>query len=234
MKIHREFEQLSPAWMQAHIGVITVSCFDSLVDSRFDLRKGEMPKSLLAWKLAEWWQDGPLPGFGSFATEQGTILESEAIPWYELETGEQVERIGFITNDAADVGCSPDGLLGDDCGIEIKSPEAKTHVGYLLKGELPKEYAAQVHGSMYVTGFTTWKFLSYRRGFPPFMLTVERDDEIQKKLAIALDWWVRIFKLGQEHLTDLNGGPPERKTEKLSGERPRFTWEMDRNDVPCP
>jgi len=206
--IHREYEQGSLEWLLARAGIPTASEFDALVTPEFKVRTGQMPLSYLAAKVAEAWQGGPLPGFQSFATEQGSILEDEAIPWFELEHSCTVDRVGFITTDDGRIGCSPDGLLGEDGGIEIKCPEAHTHTKYLLAGELPKDYAAQVHGSMFVTGRPWWKFLSYRRHFPPLLLTIARDDEIQDNLAEALADFVADFQQAMMTMIEKNGGPP--------------------------
>lgn len=210
MIIHREFEQQSLEWMLARSAIPTASEFDCLLTPEFAIRKGEMPKSYLAKKLAEKWQGGPLASFNAFDMEQGSILENEAIPWYELETGTTVERVGFITTDDGRVGCSPDGLLGNASGIEVKCPAAHTQTAYLIAGVLPKDYAAQVHGSIYVTGLTTWRFLSYRRHFPPLLLTVERDDKIILAIREALETFLGQFDNGWNRLCEINNGPPVR------------------------
>jgi len=152
-------EQGSVSWMQARAGIPTASEFDSLVTPEFKVRTGEMPKTYVAKKLAEAWLGGPLLTFNTFDMDAGQILEEEAIPWWELEFGQTVQRVGLVTTDDGRVGCSPDGLL-ENCGLEIKCPKPETHVGYLLKGDLPKDYRAQVHGGMYVTGYPQWNFLS--------------------------------------------------------------------------
>lgn len=198
-------------WMLARSGIPTASEFDALVTPDFKIRMGEMPTTYLSKKLAEAWQGGPLPGFNVFDMDQGRILEDEAKPWFELEYNQTVERVGFITTDDGRVGCSPDGLLGEDSGIEIKCPHAETHIRYLLNGGLPKDYAAQVHGSMFVTGRKEWKFLSYRRHFPALLITVERDAEIQKVLAHALSEFLKRFDAGMARLAEINGGPPARR-----------------------
>jgi hypothetical protein len=207
MVIH-EVEQGSLEWMALRAGIPTASELDALLTPLWKIKTGDGPQTYLEKKLAEWWQGGPLPGFsGAFATEQGTILEQEARPWFSLEYKVDIKRVGFITTDDGLFGCSPDGLL-DKEGLEIKCPEAHTHVGYLLDGVLPKDYMAQVHGGMYVTGFESWKFVSYRRNFPQLVLTVERDDKIQGHIAEALDLFQERFEEGKAKLIEINGGPP--------------------------
>lgn len=204
-------------------GIPTASEFDSLVTPEFKIRTGEMPKSYLAQKVAEVWQGGPIASFNSFDVDQGNILEQEAVPYYELLQGCQVDRVGLITTDDGLVGCSPDGLIGDDCGIEIKCPAVHTHVRYLLDGTLPKDYNAQVHGGMFVTGRPRWRFLSYRRHFPPLLLTVERDETIQEQLAEALALFLARLHEANKRLEELNGGPPRRYNHRTAAPVPETT-----------
>lgn len=208
-------QQGSVDWMIARSGIPTASEFDALVTPEFEIRKGEMPKTYLAKKLAEAWQGGPLLGFNMFDMDQGKILEEEAIPWFELEFDAKIDRVGLITTDDGRIGCSPDGLIEGGLmpsrGIEIKCPRPETHVGYLLKRVLPKDYAAQVHGAMFVTGFDSWTFLSYRRHFPPLIVTVHRDIKIQGMLELALHDFLEAFDHGMKKLIEINGGPPTRR-----------------------
>lgn len=224
MKIHPA-QQNSLEWLIARAGIPTASEWDALLTPEFTIRKGEMPKSYLARKVAEAWTGGPLPGFNILDMDFGKILEEEAAPWYTLETGETIQRVGLITTDDGKVGCSPDGLIGDDCGIEIKCPAMHTHVGYLLKNEVPKDYVVQVHGAMFVTERPRWKFLSYCRHFPALILEVERDDEIQEHIAEALALFLAQFESAMARLTDLNGGPP-RKRQTIQQPKPQEVYDL--------
>lgn len=203
-------QQQSVDWFNMRAGIPTASEFDNLVTGDFKIRTGEMPKTYLAQKVAQWWIGGPLPQFTAFNMEQGNILEEYALPWYELTYDQPINRVGFITTDDGRIGCSPDGLLGEHSGIEIKCPAIHTHVSYLLAGVLPKDYAAQVHGSMFVTGRPTWKFLSYSRRFPKLLLTVEADAGIQGSLQDALDNFLDRFEAAKKQMIEINGGPPKR------------------------
>lgn len=205
--ITHHVDQGSLEWLMLRAGIPTASEMDALVTPKFALRKGEGVLSYVDKKVAERWQGGPLPTYQGFDMDQGKILEQEAIPWYELKYDAEVKRVGFITTDDGRVGCSPDGLLGEE-GIEIKCPAAHTHTGYLRKGELPDEYAIQVHASMFVTGLPRWKFLSYRRQFPPLVLTIERDEKIQEVIAEAIANFHQLFDEGMALMTERNGGPP--------------------------
>jgi predicted phage-related endonuclease len=189
MKIH-DVEQNTSEWNQLHVGIPTAGCLDQLLTPKGEPRKGEMPRTLAFKKAAEAWRGKPLIDMQTstpWACEQGMFLEEVGRPFFELETGKKVTEVGFITMDDGLFGCSPDGLIeGEDCGLEIKSPAAHTHVKYLFNGSLPDEYVAQVMGSMFATGFPRWQFLSYRRGFPPLLLEIQRDQVWMDAIDAAL------------------------------------------------
>lgn len=178
------------------MGIPTASEFSTFMTNSFESRTGEGVKTYLYQKLAEKWHGKPLPDFQSWAMEQGSILEDHAIPFYQLEFNERIRRVAFVSSDDKKCGCSPDGLIGDDetgGGIEIKCPYLKTHVKYLLEGKLPSDYVCQVHGSMFVTGRKWWRFMSYFRGHPPFVISVDRDEEIMRKIGVCIDQFNETF-----------------------------------------
>lgn len=187
-------------WARLHIGKATASQLGQLLTTKFEMRDGEMPKTYLYEKAAEAYRGEPLPGFSSWDTEQGRILEEEARPWASLVLDTDIDTVGFIESEDGRSGCSPDGLIGEDGGLEIKAPGAPVHVKYLLTDALPKEYAAQVHGSLYVTGRKWWKFISYRRGFPNLIVHVERDEEICSKIGEAIAKFAKDFDAAMEKL----------------------------------
>ncbi len=205
MKIHN-CEQMTLEWIRLHFGIPTAACLDQLLTPEFELRKGEMPKTLVYKKVAEKIQNRPLIDLSqsSFMMEQGMIVEEEARPWFELEYDKKVKKVGFITTDDGRCGCSPDGLIeGEDCGLEIKSPAAHTHVKYLVNGVLPKEYVAQVYGSMFVTGFKKWMFVSYRRGFPALVLAIQRDEKAMAQTELAVSHFHFEFNLAMKRISNI-------------------------------
>jgi predicted phage-related endonuclease len=185
MKIHNCIQGESE-WLTARVGKVTASEACDLLTPKFAEKDGETPKTYLATKIAERILGRQVGEFSSFVTEEGEMLEMEARKWFEFQFDHKVKRVGFIEHDNGRCGCSPDALLDDDGGLEIKCPQPTNHVKYLLSGELPKDYAVQVHFSMYVTGRPWWKFVSYRRKMRPFVLTIQRDEEIIKKIDACL------------------------------------------------
>jgi len=212
MKIHEGFEQNSLQWLVARAGIPTASEFGQLLTDKMEPRKGQMPETYLARKVAEAWLNGPLPGFNTLEMEMGHILEAEAIPWFEFEYSMTVSRVPFITTDDCKIGCSPDGLIGDDSGLEIKCPQPHTHVGYIMDNVLPEHYAPQVHGSLYVTGRKRWDFISYNRQFPKLVVSVFRDEVIQTRIAETVGKFLEKFEAAMQKLENMAGRPRPKKT----------------------
>lgn len=212
MKIHNDISQGSLEWMLLRAGKVTASEMDSLISPLGKIRTGEGVDTYLNQKLVEKWIGGPLPQLqGIFDVEQGSILEERARPAFTIHTGLEVTTAAFIESEDGQSGCSPDALVcGFDQGVEIKCPTMPKHVGYLRAGVLPKDYVAQVQGSMFVTGFHCWHFFSYNRQFPPLHLVVDRDEEFQVALQDALDDFLERMDSAMKRLEDMNGGPPKR------------------------
>lgn len=192
MKIHN-CAQGEIEWVRLRLGRPTASEFDNIMDRSFNPRTGDTPKTYMHKKLAEAWRNAPLPSAFTRDMEQGELLEMEAIRWFDMNHDYQIKRVGFCEHDNGRCGASPDALLGDVSGLELKCPAAHTHVKYLLDGKLPADYMGQVHGSLYVTGRPYWMFLSYHRGFPKLVVKVERDEKIIAKIDAALNGFYEAF-----------------------------------------
>lgn len=212
MQIRRDFGQGSEAWLFARAGIPTASEWDALVSPvKLEIKKGEGPKTYLAQKVAERWY-GPLPQKPVFVMEQGNILEERARPWFEFQYKRTAEQVGFITDDAGRIGCSPDGWFDNEgTGLEIKCPEIVTHTKYVLAGKLPSDYLLQVQGAMLVTGAPWWTFLSYHNAIPKLVIQVERDEKIISVLREALDQFLEDLDAAFLRLVEINGGPPPKR-----------------------
>jgi len=188
MIIRDDIEQGSPQWFQEHAGKPGASSYNKIVTTR-----GEPSKQAndYALQLAGEYLLGTVEyGYTSFAMQRGIEMEAEAREYYEFINDVEVQQVGMIYKDERqDRLCSPDGLM-DGKGLEIKSPMLKAHIKYLLGGKLPTEYFCQVQGSLYITGFETWDFMSYYPGLKPFLITVRRDEKFISALAKELDKFI--------------------------------------------
>ena len=109
--------------------------------------------------------------------ENGHAYEPFARKFYEDKYGVSVEQVGFIK--MGQIGCSPDGLVGDDGGIEIKCSEGKSHRKIFAKKKMPTIHIPQVQGCIWVSGRKWWDFVSYapwEQEDAFFCIRIERDD----------------------------------------------------------
>lgn len=173
-------EQNSPEWIEARRGIPTASAFAKV------LAKGEgLTRAEYMHKLAgEIITGNPAKHFSNDDTERGHELEPEARDLYCFQTGANVRRVGFIRNGLA--GCSPDSLIGEDGGLEIKSAEAHILIDIIRKGKFPTKHVAQVQGTLWITGRKWWDIAIYWPGMPLFIMRAERDEAYIAKLAEAV------------------------------------------------
>jgi len=217
MKIIRDIEQGSADWQILRSGRVTASGLKNILTPSFKVRTGEMPYTYMIQVLAEQWIGGALPQeAGTFDMEQGVMIEEKARSLFSFQTGLEVEKVAFIEADDARFGASPDGIIiGKKEGLELKAPKLVTHLKYLNRGEIPEEYLCQVHGSIYASGFDKWHFMSYRNGFPPLILTVERDEKIMSAIKSALDSFFEQLDAAMTKMIKLNGGLPLQRNRGL-------------------
>ncbi len=180
--------QRSREWFEARRGIPTASRFDKILTPATG-KPSSQADGLINELIAESVlppDEGLVPRFVSPEMEEGMRLEAEARCAYELEYAPgPVTEVGFVLHSSGLFGGSPDALVGEDGGVEIKCPLAKTHIGYVRDGVLPLDYKLQVHGYMAATGRKWWSFFSYSRHFPAFHVRVERD-AFTERLEMAL------------------------------------------------
>jgi len=175
--IIRTVEQGTDAWHRLKAGIPSASRFGEILTSTGD-------KSKQAEKYAKYLACGRVLGLNpsghtSDAMIHGIETEAEARKAYEVKAGVVVEEVGLVYKDEdRNVLCSPDGLIDDDGGLEIKCPMATTHAEYLMNGVLPTKYKLQVQGSLWVTGRKYWDFMSYCKGFRSLVVRVTPDRKI--------------------------------------------------------
>lgn len=176
--------QQSEAWFRARLGVLTAgSCFKTIMYGRKDgIRSLVLTK--VAERLTGTWQEA-----SSASLEWGKQHEDEALSAYRFRQGVETTEAGLIYHpDSAEIGCSPDALVGEEGGAEVKCPHtSREHVRNLLEGLNWKEYGPQVQGCLWITGREWWDFVSYDPRMPqPARLYVQRyyrDEDYIEELA---------------------------------------------------
>lgn len=96
--------------------------------------------------------------------QRGHDEEPLARMLYEEEYFCEVTNGGFFELD--DVGCSPDGLVGENGVIEIKSAIPSIHYERIKKQSYDSAYKWQLAGNLKFTGRDWIDFISYCSAFP--------------------------------------------------------------------
>jgi len=178
-------EQMDHEWWQAHVGTPSASNFGKILTPTG--KPSASAKDYMYQLAGEVLTGKKTETYHNAVMQRGIEMEAEARTLYELMFDVEVQRVGLIYPDEQrKYCCSPDGIVGD-YGIEIKCPLIHTHVSYLIAGKIPGTYIPQVQGSMLVTGFKRWDFMSYYPGLKPLVVEVKRDDKYCDLLATALN-----------------------------------------------
>lgn len=200
-----ELVQGTDEWRAARAGKITAS---RLSDVMAKIKTGEAStRREYRWQLlTERLTGQPVEGYSNKAMEWGTAHEAEAREAYEAETGEIVERVGFVVlvhPKLTAVGCSPDFLIGDKGGGEIKCPYSSVVHVQTIKGGMPPEHKPQVQGSMWITGREYWDFISFDPRMPEglrlYVERIKRDDAYIRELE------AEVIRMDAEIERDLAG-----------------------------
>ena len=111
--------------------------------------------------------------------ERGTLDEPYARAAYSDDAGVPVAEVGFMVRDFGGyrIGYSPDGLVGNDGLIEIKSRKQKIQLRTVLADEVPAENMAQIQTGLLVSGRAWLDYVSYCGGMPLYVKRVFPDPD---------------------------------------------------------
>lgn len=181
-----DVEQGSAEWFAVRAGVVTASEFATVQAKGKDGGRSLTRDKYMRQLAGEILTEEPAPeGYSNAFMERGKELEDEARKMFAFMSDVEPVRVGFIKDGRA--GCSPDSLVNDDAGLEIKVAIPAVQIERLQRGRLPPEHVAQVQGSLWVTGRRSWHFVSYCPKLPPLILEVGRDETYIAQLAKAVD-----------------------------------------------
>lgn len=151
----------------------------------------------LVWEvLSEKYSAGEKEQFANSHTDRGEELEDQARELYMLETGNEVTKVGFVTNEQVSKvgGASPDGLVNKDGLLEIKAFADTKHFKAMVefkksgKFEIESQYQWQMQQQMLFTGREWADFLAFNPNYPQSLLIqrVKADKEMQAKIYEGL------------------------------------------------
>jgi len=212
LTIHRDLIQGSDDWLQARCGLLTASEMHLLMTPKGKPADNVKSRAhfweLLAQRVTRYVE----PAYVSDDMLRGQQEEVRARIAYS-ESVAPVDEAGFMTNDrwGFTLGYSPDGLVGGDGLIEIKSRRQKYQVETLMSGTVPDEYMVQIQTGLLVSERKWCDFISYHGGLPMMIVRVEPDPVMQAaiietaaafedRMADALTAWRAVSADGSRRL----------------------------------
>lgn len=178
--IHDAVEQGSDEWHALRCGMLTASNIKHIMTPTLKVASNDKTRQhvyeIAAQRITRYVE----PQFISDDMLRGYRDEALARELYAARYERHVTQVGFITRDFGGftIGYSPDGLVGDDGLIEIKSRLQKYQVQTISSCEMPAEYMLQVQCGLLVTGRDWCDFISYCGGLPMFVHRVRYDAEV--------------------------------------------------------
>ena len=190
MSLHEfpDLEQGSEAWHAQRRGMVTASVVGQLITTRtLKPASNDYSRGLTALLVAERITGNTDPTYISNDMWRGIEDEPRARDLYS-ETYAPVVESGFMVRDdwGFEIGYSPDGLVGNDGLIEVKSRRQKKHLTTILADEVPAENMAQIQCGLLVTGREWCDYLSYCGGMPMWRKRVTPDERWHQAITAAV------------------------------------------------
>jgi hypothetical protein len=170
-------EQGSEEWHAARRGVFTASVAGRLITPKtVQVASNADTRTITLQLVAERLTGNTDPTYASAEMDRGHYDEPVARDLYS-EHFAPARECGFMVRDdwGFKIGYSPDGLVGDDGLIEIKSRDQKTHLATILADKIPDANVAQLQCGLLVSGRDWIDYVSYCSGMPLYRKRVQAD-----------------------------------------------------------
>lgn len=180
-----DLPQRSDEWFRARLGKVTASRVADLMaktKTGYAASRDNYKAELVVQRLTQALESS----YSNAAMQWGVDHEPLARAAYESKRGILVKEVGFIDHPTIQwAGASPDGLVEDGL-IEIKCPQAATHLEYLQAKKPPRKYLLQMQFQMACSGRQWCDFVSYHPKYPPHLqlleVRIERDSALIEQI----------------------------------------------------
>jgi hypothetical protein len=175
-------EQGTDEWRLARLGIPTASEFGTVMGN------SETRTRYMYRLAAEIISGTPVKTYSNADMDRGNAAEPAARANYAMLYNESPRTIGFIRDGRK--GCSPDGLIGDDGMLELKTHKAELMVERILRGATEGEHRAQCQGNLWIAR-REWIDLAWycdeSKGLTMVRRRVKRDENFITRLKMAVD-----------------------------------------------
>jgi len=184
--------QRSEEWFAARLGIPTSSCFEKIITTNGKPSKSAEAymETLAADRIRGYSEDT----YESYDMKRGRLNEPLAAGKYGIIQEAVEERDVVLTevglcyrNEAKRYSCSPDRLVDEDGGLEIKDAKGQIQVNRLRYGWSKANHFQQIQGCIFITGRKWWDRVSHSTGLPIILDRYYRDDPFCAALKVALD-----------------------------------------------
>jgi len=184
--------QGSPEWFTARIGSIGGSSIASVVAGG----QGKMRKALLYRLAGEILSGVKYEGYRNADMDRGIEQEADARNVYAMEREIEVVQVGLVKLDEFR-HYSPDGLIGDDGMIEIKSTIPSVHIETIDTDKIDGGYYKQIQWGLIICQRQWCDFISWSPlvlDYPMWVKRVERDKKTMKELCDGAEKFIDELK----------------------------------------
>lgn len=180
MRIYKGIEQQSSEWFDLRKCKLTASHAQEIGNN------GKWLETYILEMMAESFSSAPKEIFSNEHTARGNELEPQAREIYELVNMVTVEEVSFIEMNEF-IWCSPDGLVWEEWGLEIKCQNDVKHFKMILdwvEKHADSGYIWQCQYSLWITWRKWWDLAFYNPNFEQSLLVLRifPDAEKHKKL----------------------------------------------------
>jgi hypothetical protein len=179
--------QRSEEWYRVRMGIPTASMFGAIMVQN-EKRAGRA--SYMRKLAGEILTDIPMESYTNDDMDRGREQEPEILARYTFEHDVNVTPCGFIKNGKK--GCSPDGLIGKDGMVQIKSAAPHVMVEILMNGGVPAKHLPQCQGELWVAE-RKWTDLVIGSSpkLPLAVFRLQRDQKYINEIEVAVHWFNR-------------------------------------------
>ena len=187
---HHNIVQGSDEWLALRCGLLTASEMKLILTPTLKIASNDKERAHIYELLAQRITGYMEPSYISDDMLRGQEDQFLAAASYSREYA-PVQDVGFVTNDewGFTIGYSPDGLVGDEGTIEVKSRRQKYQFETIIecaeRQAIPDEFVLQVQTGLLVTKRKWCDFISYCGGAHMLTIRVFPDLRIQEAIIAA-------------------------------------------------
>lgn len=184
--------QGSDEWFKLRIGSIGGSSISSVVAKG----QGKMRNNLLYRLAGEILSGVKYEGYRNADMDRGIEQEADARKVYAMEREVEVQQVGLV-KETEFYHYSPDGLVGDDGIIEIKSTIPSVHIETIDTDKIDGGYYKQIQWGLIICQRQWCDFISWSPlvlDYPIWFKRIERDARVMSELCDEADRFVDALK----------------------------------------